>query len=127
MSETIPVQVNSSTRKRHSGLSTTKVKCSISSDFPDVLKDNVHFLCGLARSKTFRVMKKMISGASNKNLEALSLLAWNLLQGNLQLHNKDFAALTPYADQIRKMAKRRMSLKSRQKVLTKKEDFYRFY
>ena len=45
------------------------------------------------------------------------------LYDNLQIHNKDFAALTPYADQIRKIAKRRMSLKSRQKVLTKKAGF----
>ena len=81
-------------------------------------KGNALFVDHLARATSVRKIRRLVSTATNSNLETLGVLARNILERKIDgraLAGQLRGALTPYARQIRKIARRHMSLEARRR------------
>ena len=81
---------------------------------------NALFVGRLARATSVRKIRRLVSTATNSNLETLGVLARNFLERKIDGRAGATAgqlrgALTPYARQIRKIARRHMSLEARRR------------
>ena len=83
-------------------------------------KGNALFVDHLACATSVRKIRRLVSTATNSNLETLGVLARNFLERKIDGRAGATAgqlrgALTPYARQIRKIARRHMSLEARRR------------
>ena len=92
------------------------MSCSITKDYPVIIRKNADLLCLLSKASPSKA-KKIISNAPNDLLKALSLIAYNILNGHFVLEQKNLNKLTPYAEHVRKLSRKTLSGKKRRGIL----------
>ena len=70
--------------------------------------------------KNKNILKKLISSASKGEIDAISEIVYNILQGNIPCGTQKLKKLRPLANDIRFIASRRNSLSNRKTRIVKK-------
>ena len=85
----------------------------------DKIKRNIHFLLLLASTEASRHQKlKILDTISKDQLFCLSEIAWNCLQGSLDINASQKATLKRHLSKVRILASRKASIAQRKQVLT---------
>ena len=94
------------------------MSCSVAKDYPLLIRKNADLLCLLSKAKPSSA-RNLIKNAPNDFLKALSLIAFNILNGYFELEPQHMDKLSPYADHIRVLSKKTLSAKKRRATLLK--------
>jgi hypothetical protein len=86
------------------------------------LRANLDELKVLKKAKP-KLRKSILKAADNDLITCLSECSHNVLNGNIQLSNKDKAALNKHKKTLRELAKRKLSTAKRRKILLQKGGF----
>ena len=92
------------------------MSCSIAQKYPAVIRNNTDLICLLSRASPSKA-RQIIKTAPNDLLKALSLIAYNIVNGHFVLEQKHLNKLTPYAQRVRHLAKKSLSGKKRRGIL----------
>ena len=92
------------------------MSCAISKSYPVVIRRNTDLLCLLSKSTPAQA-RKIIQNAPADLLKALSLISYNILNGHFVLESKHINKLTPYANNVRSLARKSISGKKRRGIL----------
>lgn len=84
-----------------------------------VVSDNTHFLRSLARTKSSRKRKRILKHAGAEQLLALVEICLNILCSRFKLTTRQKKRLLPYADFVRRLARKRTERGAR-KILVQK-------
>ena len=92
------------------------MSCSIAKDYPLLIRRNADILCLLSKASPTSA-RKLIKNAPNDFLKAISLIAFNILNGYFVLEQQQVDRLTPYAKHIRTLSKKSLTGKKRRATL----------
>ena len=87
---------------------------------PSRLDRNAHFLRLLSSSKP-RLKKKLIEHATKDQVDTLRELALNVLKGAIPLESRQFNKLKRHAHKLRRLARKRGSVKRRKQLLVRNQ------
>ena len=87
---------------------------------PSRLNRNAHFLRLLSSSKP-SVKKKLVEHATKDQVDTLSELALNVLNGVIPLESRQFNKLKRHAHKLRTLARKRGSVKRRKQLLVRNQ------
>jgi hypothetical protein len=86
------------------------------------LRANLDELKVLKKAKP-KLRKNIIKAAENDLITCLAECSHNVLNGNIQLSNKDKTALKKHQKALRELAKRKLSTSKRRRILIQKGGF----
>ena len=87
---------------------------------PSRLDRNAHFLRLLSSWKP-RLKKKLIEHATKDQVDTLSELALSVLKGTIPLESRQFNKLKRHAHKLRRLARKRGSVKQRKQLLVRNQ------
>lgn len=96
--------------------------CNTLRRYPAIIRQNADLICSFAKMQP-RAARAFIAKAPAGFLKALSLISYNLINSSFPLTPRQLKQITPYERNFRALARKRLSVSDRRKILSNRGGF----